>query len=797
LAQPKYRNDRDYSIENKLSKKKKRSTIRNILSTFFVLIVFLATVGAIAATVLIVTVTRSLPTSDEILAHEPNLATVIYDRNGKEITKLFQENRDWVKLDNISPWMIKAILAAEDSKFYEHSGIRPIAVARAAIVDVFSHGAKQGGSTITQQLARNLFLTKEKTIIRKVKEAVLSLRLEKIYSKDQLLEMYLNTIYMGHGAYGIDAASKSYFNKDASKLTIAESAILAGLVAAPERYSPLRDKRNSDIRREYVLRRMLDLDWISKNDYDENVGKDVKVYDKRTRNNGFELKAAPYFVSYILFKQLLPAYGTERVYRGGLKVYTTIDLDMQKKAEQLVSGMRHEGALVAIDPNTGEILALVGGRNFENSKFNRATQAYRQPGSAFKPIVYSAALESGYRAVDHVLDAPISFENGWSPKNYSEGYRGEVTLMTAIAKSLNTVAVRLAQITGVTKVIDMARRMGIASKHLPEDLSIALGSASVTPLELCVAYCTFANNGYKVEPYGIKEVDSSTGETLEQTGPNLQTAMTVTNAVEMRSLLEQVMKWGTGTSARIGNYESFGKTGTTNDWTDAWFAGGIPGLVTVVYTGNDDHKPLGKGMTGTTAAAPVWRSFMAFASKKLHLSNTFVLPPDAGVESVHVCTKSGFIAASGCRTTDILLPTGTAPTAQCPWHGGRLMAAKEDPNAPQLILAPIDDESTRYRYSEGVPRRHRPANKDNGDNNNNAAPQAKDDETSTADTQQQEEPANTVPPAETPVPAKKAREPEHTRAPSVQKTNPYRSTHEAQEMERKYQDLLKQYKIAD
>jgi penicillin-binding protein 1A len=795
VPQPRYRNDRDFSIENKLSKKKKRSTIGSFFSTFLVLLVFLAAVGAIASTILIVTVTKSLPTSDEILAHEPNLSTVIYDRNGKEITKLFQENRNWVKLDDISPWMIKAILAAEDSKFYEHSGIRPIAVARAAIVDFFSHGAKQGGSTITQQLARNLFLTKEKTIVRKVKEAVLSLRLEKIYSKDQLLEMYLNTIYMGHGAYGIDAASKSYFNKDASKLTIAESAILAGLVAAPEKYSPLRNKRNSDIRRGYVLQRMLDLDWISKNDYDENVNKDVKVFDKRTKSNGFELKTAPYFISYILFKQLLPAYGTERVYRGGLKVYTTIDLDLQKKAEQLVSKMGHEGALVAIDPNTGEILALVGGRNFETSKFNRATQAYRQPGSAFKPIVYSAALESGYRAVDHVLDAPLSFENGWSPKNYSEGYNGEVTLMTAIARSLNTVAVRLAQITGVTKVIDMARRMGITSKHLPEDLSIALGSASVTPLELCVAYCTFANNGYKVEPYGVKEVDSSTGETLEQTGPNLQTAMTVTNAVAMRSLLEQVIKWGTGTNARIENYESFGKTGTTNDWTDAWFAGGVPGLVAVVYTGNDNHTPLGGRMTGTVAAIPVWRAFMRFATKTLRLSNAFVLPPDAGVESVHVCTRSGFIAANGCRATDILLPAGEAPTAQCPWHGGRLMAAKEDPNAPQLILAPIDDEKTRYRYSASMetPRRKHRSSR----NNDNNETQTNNNGTNSTETQQQEEQAEVVPPAETPVPAKKAKEPERTRTPSVQRTNPYKNTREAQDMERKYQDLLKQYKITD
>ena len=450
--------------------------------------------------------------------------------------------------------MVKAILAAEDDKFYEHGGIRPVSIARAFMVDVFHGEAKQGASTITQQLARNLFLSNEKTIIRKAREIVLAIRLERIYTKDQLLEMYLNTIYMGHGTYGIEAASREYFGKAPANLDINESAVLAGLVAAPEKYSPFRHEGNSQARKSYVLRRMLDLDWISKSDYDANINKAPKLAESARRGNPITLEDAPYFVSYILFSHLLPSYGADRIYRGGLSVYTTIDKDLQTKAEELVSSMKHEGALVAIDPNTGEILALVGGRDFNKSKFNRATQAFRQPGSAFKPIVYASALEQGYRGVDHVLDAPLLFPNGWAPGNYtSDKYDGEITLMRALARSINTSAVRLAQISGVRHIADLARRIGITTPHLPDDLSVALGTASLTPLELCVAYSSFANTGYQVKPYAIKEILSQRSETLEQNGPQLTPALTPAVAVTMRSMLQQVTAWGTGARAKATN----------------------------------------------------------------------------------------------------------------------------------------------------------------------------------------------------------------------------------------------------
>lgn len=746
----------------------KKPFFSSVTSNIFLFSIIAFAILAIVTTLFIKSMASNLPTTQEILAHEPNLATVLYDRNGEIITHLFQENRRWVKLDDVSIWMVKAILAAEDDKFYDHSGIRPVAIFRAAAIDFFSRSALQGGSTITQQLARNLFLSKEKTIIRKAKEAILAVRLEKIYSKDKILEMYLNTIYMGHGTYGIDSASQIYFNKKPKDLNLTESAILAGLVAAPEKYSPFKSVDNSQVRRNYVLKRMLDLDWTSKSDYEKSI-KETPAGIKRNRTKqSLTLKDAPYFVSHILFKKLLPNYGTDMVYRGGMQIHTTIDYDLQKKAEELIAAMPYEGALVALDPNTGEILALVGGRSFDESKFNRATQAYRQPGSAFKPVIYATALENGYRSVEHLLDAPLIFPNGWAPSNYSSEYSGEVTIMEAVAKSLNTVAVRIAQINGISKIVDFSRRIGITTPHLPKDLSLSLGSASVTPLEMAVAYSTFANNGFRVEPYGIKEIKSNKGESIEQNGPKLINAISVTTAVTTRSLLEQVTSWGTGARANIPGYQTFGKTGTTNDWTDAWFIGGVSGLVVVVYVGNDNHKPLGGKTTGSVAALPVWKSFVTYAVEKLKLPTTFILPPDAGVESVHVCKKTGFIASGSCPATTILLPTGHAPSAICPWHGGSVAIARSDANAPQLLLAPIDDEMSHNKYGMSMPREEKVAE--------SALSQAE----------------------KIPTKIKKTKIPEPTKVPEKD-TAPYKdsSKNEEKNMEDKYQELLRKYNIID
>ncbi|MDO4987990.1 MAG: PBP1A family penicillin-binding protein [Synergistes sp.] len=765
------KSDRDYSIKEE---PKRRSIFSSVLATILLIFAVAVAVAAVFVVFLLKDVTANLPTKQEMLSHESSLATSIYDRNGKLITRLFQENRTLVKFDDISPWMVRAILAAEDDEFYDHAGIRPIAVLRAGIVDLLHKGAKQGASTITQQLARNLFLSQEKTMIRKVKEAVLAVKLEDIYSKQELLEMYLNTIYLGGGTYGIGAAAKFYFDKEPKDLDINESAIIAGLVAAPEKYSPFKHADLCQRRKTYVLKRMLDLNWISKEDYDANINKTPKLSKSRKRTkSSISFNTAPYFVSYILFNQLLPEYGKDGVYRGGLKVNTTIDLDLQRKAEQVISKMPHEGALVALDPSTGEILALVGGRDFSKSKFNRATQAYRQPGSSFKPIVYAAALEDGYRGIDHILDAPLEFPNGWSPKNYtSNKFDGEVTLMTALAKSINTSAVRLAQIDGVDKVRDIARRLGITSNYLPDDLSISLGTASITPMELLVAYAAFANNGSRVEPYSIREVLSRKGEPLKQNGPKIENAISAGTAASMRSLLQQVINWGTGTKAKIGNYEMFGKTGTTNDWTDAWFVGGVPGLVVVVYVGNDNHKPLGGRSTGAIAALPVWKEFVQYAVEKLNLPTTFTVDGNSDIEEVTVCRDTGFLAADGCKTAKLLLPVGYVPTALCPWHGGSRSAAAEDENAPQFLIAPIDDDATVARYAMRRP---------------HSAQQKENTQEMPQDTEV-EEPVTVV--------QKKTEEKTPVKLPSAAERNPYaKEPSKESDIEAKYQELLKKYNI--
>lgn len=768
-------NDTNFSVQKK-SKNSKNKRSRNVIESVFLFLVVTAALLSVGGLVLLRNVAGSLPTSSQILAHEPSLATVIYDRNEKIVTRLFEEDRTWVKFDRISPWMIKAILAAEDDEFYDHRGIKVSSIIRAGLVDLLHLGAKQGGSTITQQLARNLFLTNEKTIIRKVKEAVLAMRIEKIYSKDQLLEMYLNTIYMGHGAYGIDSAAKIYFGKHPGELNITESATIAGLIAAPEAYTPFRNPDRAKTRKEYVLRRMLDLDWISKADYDNSIAETLKLADREPRSSTLFLKDAPHFVSHILFKQLLPTYGTEQVYRGGLRIYTTIDFDLQKKAEELIAGMKHEGALVALNPNTGEILALVGGRDFDSSKFNRATQAFRQPGSSFKPFIYAAALEQGYRAVDHILDAPLRFPNGWQPGNYSGQFAGEVTILDALARSLNTVAVRMAQIDGVGKIINLSRRVGITTPHMPEDLSIALGTPSVTPLEMCVAYSAFANNGYRVEPYGVREVHSRNGDSLEQSGPQLSGVISPATAVTLRSMLVQAATWGTGAKARIPGHETFGKTGTTNDWTDAWFVGGVPELVVVVYVGNDNHKPLGGRQTGTVAAIPIWHEFVKFASTKLNLPKTFVIPPDAGLEAITVCRFTGFLAAANCQTADILIPSDQAPAAKCPWHGGEIQEARSDGNAPQLLLAPIDDEATRKKYAKTLGGITLAGGSSGGADANHDL---------TFD--------NTVA-----VPVRKTPGKEPAMVPSAREVEPYKIDYSnPTEVEKAYQDLLRQYKLVN
>jgi len=659
------------------------------VTLLYAIILFCAIIFVLCAGFML-KMSMELPSSNELIRFNPTLSTVIYDRNGAEVARLFKENRTWASLDKISPWVIKAVLAAEDDNFYEHHGIDVKGIVRAAIVNFTHKGALQGGSTITQQLARNLFLTREKTIERKVKEIILAIRLERLYPKDQILEMYLNTVYWGHGSYGIYSASYNYFGKDPLTLTLPEASMLAGLLAAPEYYTPLRHLDRAKTRQFYVLKRMEELGWITRSEANEAL--EAKLNFSKKRQPTLGNNPAPYFVSYILFNHLLPKYGPEVVYQGGLKIYTTLDLKLQSAAERAISGLKCEGALVAMDPNTGEILAMVGGKDFKVSKFNRAVQAYREPGSAFKPLVYTAALEKGIRPIDRILDAPLYFPNGWQPSNYGDKYHGESTLLEALTDSYNTVAVRVAQLTGIDAIIKTARDMGITSPYLPQDLSLALGSASVTPLEMAVAYSVYANDGYRVEPFAIKKVVDFRGRLLESNGPNLNQAIDPSITATIRSMLIDVVNNGTGRAAKIPGYDVFGKTGTTNDWKDAWFAGGVPGLVCVVYAGNDNHRSLGNGSTGGRIAAPVWKAFMSEAVKIANVKESFSLAGIIGERAIQldICRETGYPASPSCpKKATILLPADQAPVRTCPYHGSPYeFSAMEatDPNEPKLYL---------------------------------------------------------------------------------------------------------------
>ncbi|HPD97196.1 MAG TPA: PBP1A family penicillin-binding protein [Synergistales bacterium] len=682
-------------------KKPKGNNVRGALLA--VLVVFMAAIAlaSVVGAIVIRNAASSLPSLEEMSNYEPDLSTIVYDRNQKVITRLFLENRTWVPLSQISRNMQRSAVAAEDSSFYSHGGLDFSGILRAFWVNVTNLRTKQGASTITQQLARNLFLSREQTLTRKIKEAIISLRLERIYSKDQILEMYLNMIYFGHGAWGIHSASQLYFNKEPSELTLSETSLLAGLVKAPEYYTPIRHPDRAASRQTYVLSRMVQLGMITPEEAQD--AQKIELDFHSLKKPALMFDEAPYFISHILFEHLLPTYGSDVVYRGGLRVHTTIDLDVQHAAEKAIQGLKSEGAIVALDPESGEILAMVGGKDFEVSKFNRATQAFRQPGSSFKPFVYTAALMRGLRPVDHALDAPVSYDNGiddqgkrniWEPGNYTREFRGEVTLLTALVHSINTVAVRVAHITGVENILDVSRKAGFTSPHLPADLSLALGSASVTPLEMAAAYSIFANDGSKVTPFAIRRVVTGAGEILEEYGPQLTKTIPEEIAVSVRSVLMEVVRSGTGTRARIPGYEVFGKTGTTNEYSDAWFAGGIPGLVTVVYAGNDDHKSLDRPGTGGVIAAPVWQAFMSEAVKYLPVRESFTLPESANVQIVTVCKDTGFLVSGGCTASVIILPDGMAPSSICPLHGGSWAMAASDPNVPRMLLSPRDEEVT-------------------------------------------------------------------------------------------------------
>ncbi|MBD1826702.1 penicillin-binding protein 1A [Microcoleus vaginatus GB1-A2] len=568
---------------------------------------------------------RNLPDVRILQTYSPTETTHIYDINGRPLASIHDEaNRDVVPLNQISPNLKRAVLAIEDSNFFTHKGINPGGIARALIVNLEKGRTVEGGSTMTMQLVKNLFLSPQSKFSRKVAEAVMSIRLEQILNKDQILQLYLNQIYLGHNLYGVETASRSYFNKSASNLTLSEAAMLAGLISAPEEYSPFVNYKLAKDRQIMVLSRMKDLKWITP--AQETAARKEKI--KLGKITSFGGSQVPY-VTQAVVQELTRRFGRDAVVKGGMRVQTTIDLKMQRIAEETVKAWhnrlyyqglfydREEGqiALAAVDPRTHFVKAMVGGVDYEKSQFNRAIQARRQPGSSFKPFIYYAAFASGKYGPDSVVyDSPVGYRDGdgyYYPQNYGGGFSGAVSIRRALEVSLNIPAVKLGQEVGLNKVIEICRVLGIRSPMEPV-VSLPLGAVDLTPLEMAGAFATFANNGWHSDTTFIVQVTDSSGNVLLDNTPKPKLVLNSWAAASVNSTLQGVITSGTARAAQLGR-PAAGKTGTTSSERDIWFVGYVPQLSVAVWMGNDNYRPMSYGATGGTIVAPVWRDFMSQA----------------------------------------------------------------------------------------------------------------------------------------------------------------------------------------
>ncbi len=740
--------------------------------------------GALTGVGLYLWITKDLPTIRKISDYSPCLTTTVYARDGRVLGYFSHQNRFLCPLSEMSPYIPKAFLAAEDSEFYHHKGIDIWGIMRAAIKNIEAGAIVQGGSTITQQVIKSLLLTPERSYKRKLKEAILAYRLEKHLTKNEILTIYLTQIYLGSGAYGVEAASRVYFGKHARDLNLAEAAILAGLPKAPSYYDPYKHPKRAKQRQRYVLHRLLRLGWITRSQYEKALAYPLHYHHMKDPT----WKVGPYFLEEVR-KFLLDRYGENRTYCGGLKVYTTLDIDHQRAAEEalrkgliastkrrgfrgpithldpsayklfldngtedlerlkdgkwikvLVSGVKRqgatvrfanetawmpvssmgwcrkidpskapeevpkikdarkvlkvgdvvwaslsskkngkyilsleqeplvEGALVSLDPRNGHVLALVGGYSFKRSQFDRAVQAKRQTGSAFKPIVYSAALDNGFTAATVVLDAPIVYwdrgtNSTWRPENYEKKIYGPTLLRTALVYSRNLVTIRVGMKIGIDKVIARARALGLEA-DFPHNLSVCLGTASVSLINLCKAYTGFARLGTVIDPIMVLKVEDSYAREIDTFQPQIKKAITPQNAYIITYLMQQVVKYGTGWRARVLKRPVAGKTGTTDEQKDAWFMGFTPYLLTGVYVGFDHPRPMGKYETGSRAACPIWVGYRLKVEDQYPVMD-FKKPP--GIVMARIDAKTGLLAGPYTKESYILpFIAGTEPTRVSP-----------------------------------------------------------------------------------------------------------------------------------
>ncbi|MBD3226165.1 MAG: PBP1A family penicillin-binding protein [Caldithrix sp.] len=650
--------------------------------------------------------TKELPPLTKLERIDPAVASQVFTADGQLLHSFFRlENRKYLQFDRIPNSAVNALISSEDREFFNHWGINLYGIVRAFLVNITNMRIEEGASTISMQLARNLYFGYRQTLERKLKEAMTAIQIERTYSKKEILEMYLNVNSFGSNAFGIKSAARRFFDKPAEDLTVEESALLIGILNGPSYYSPIRHPERAQNRRNLVMRMMVDHGTLSRSKYDslKQLPLNLKL------NDPHEMKMAPYFTEYVR-RQLNKMQDSLNVdiYEDGLRIYTSLNTEVQNYMEEAVSKnieaiqarvrqqrtfreMRKEMpdsvvdelsfmqiAFVAINPHNGHIMAMIGGRDFEKSKWNRVTQMERQPGSAFKPFLYTAAIDNGYSPADEYLNQPTVEINPdgtrWTPKNYKGDVGGWMTLRDALRNSVNLVAVRLISDISPRVVANYAREMGISTEMRPFS-SLALGSSEVIPLELVSAYGTFANNGVHVEPVSILKIEDKNGNVIYQAQPQREEVLSPSTTYIMNDMLQDVINRGTGYGVRRDYkfyHEAGGKTGTTNDNTNAWFIGFTPDFVAGVWVGIDDFQyNLGPGMAGAVAALPFWADFMSTVYDSLQFRQR-EFPKASGVIELEICQKSKKLATPYCLDTyKEIFKVQYQPEEKCDIHKGR------------------------------------------------------------------------------------------------------------------------------
>lgn len=596
------------------SKKNKRNFFMTFLKVILVITIAFTLAGYTAVKMYL----NGLEPIPHLNNYNRNIVTQVYSSDG-HLIKTFQTfHYEEATIHEIPKYMKDAIISTEDKNFYSHDGYDIFGIARSVVVNIMNKKASQGASTITQQLARILFLSNEKTFIRKIKEIQIAARIEKSIPKDKILEMYLNNVYLGSGAYGVGAAASTYFNKELSQLSLAECALIAGLPQAPSVYSPYKNIKLAEKRRNKVLKRMYVMKTITKKQYEAALKEKIVLNKKPTLS---KVNIAPYFIDYVLRELEALGYDETEISQGGYKITTTLDYNSQVAANEAIEKnlanfgkkqAKNQAALFSYSPTTGAIYAYCGGKDYTESQYDRVTQAIRPPGSAFKPIVYAAAVHKGWMPTDAVEDSPVTVGE-WEPRNYGEKYKGIMPMYKALAISSNVIAVKMIQDVGIQMVIDMAKALGLTTP-LTYDYTISLGSNGVKLYDMVIVYGNFANGGYRVQPYAIEKIETKRGKVIYQAPrTKITKVLDKDTAGIMTAMLRKVITIGTGRGANIGKPMG-GKTGTTNENRDAWFIGYTPDIVTGVFMGNDDNTSI--GLTGGSAPARIWKDMMTVATER-------------------------------------------------------------------------------------------------------------------------------------------------------------------------------------